>query len=153
MNLIPLCANHHLTDQHNPTQRIDPDKLRMFRRYKDPTILTPQFHALFRRARFLDATEGYEGPVELEVACLDLVAFVESLEMGAFYGRQLLDLLFGPGELEDLTAFQAKTHFHQNGPRSNYYVFARWDRLMEVRDEVYDLIVELLRFQNWKASE
>src|SRR6266852_5884563 len=47
MNLIPLCPNCHLTDQHNPTQPIDPAKLSLFRQYKDPMILTPQFHPLF----------------------------------------------------------------------------------------------------------
>lgn len=53
MNLIPLCPNCHLTDQHNPTQSIEPDRLRQFRQYKDPTILTPEFHVVFRRMRFL----------------------------------------------------------------------------------------------------
>jgi 5-methylcytosine-specific restriction endonuclease McrA len=45
MNLIPLRPNCHLIDQHNPTQRIEPERLMLFRKYKDPAILTPQFHA------------------------------------------------------------------------------------------------------------
>src|SRR5215831_14957625 len=52
-NLVPLCANHHITDQHNPTARVDPTKLRLFRKHKDPVILGPQFEPLFRRFRFV----------------------------------------------------------------------------------------------------
>jgi hypothetical protein len=52
MNLIPLCPNDHLIDVHNPTQPIEPGKLRLLRKYKDPTVLTPQFHPLFVRKNF-----------------------------------------------------------------------------------------------------
>jgi 5-methylcytosine-specific restriction endonuclease McrA len=33
MNLIPLCPNCHLIDQHNPTVPINARRLRLFRRY------------------------------------------------------------------------------------------------------------------------
>src|SRR5689334_6368420 len=49
LNLLPLCPNHHLSDQHNPTAKIDPGILALFRRHKDPTILTPEFDPFFRR--------------------------------------------------------------------------------------------------------
>ena len=42
-NLLPLCPNCHLRDQNNPTRKIDIPKLRIFRKYKDPAILKPQF--------------------------------------------------------------------------------------------------------------
>src|SRR5258708_3400137 len=54
LNLLPLCPNCHLTDQHNPTARRDPRLLRLFRVHKDPTILSPQFFPLFERLLFLD---------------------------------------------------------------------------------------------------
>lgn len=53
VNLLPICPNCHLTDQHNPTAPADPQKLALFRRYKDPTILSPQFEPLFSRASYL----------------------------------------------------------------------------------------------------
>jgi len=52
-NLLPLCPNHHLTDVHNPTKNMDPLKLGLFRQYKDPQILSPQFEPIFQRLRFL----------------------------------------------------------------------------------------------------
>ena len=53
LNLLPLCPNHHLTDVHNPTQKMDPLRLYLFRKYRDPQILSPQFEPLFKRLRFL----------------------------------------------------------------------------------------------------
>src|ERR1051326_3314497 len=55
LNIIPLCPNCHLIDQHNPSAQVDPGKLRMFRLHKDPAILKPQFHPLFLRLLFLDS--------------------------------------------------------------------------------------------------
>ncbi|MDQ3011542.1 MAG: HNH endonuclease, partial [Acidobacteriota bacterium] len=47
MNLVPLCPNCHLIDQHNPTRTLDPIKLSLFRKFKDPFILKSQFDPLF----------------------------------------------------------------------------------------------------------
>jgi hypothetical protein len=76
-NLLPICPNCHLTDQHNPTVPADPEKLALFRRYKDPAILAPQFEPLFARMKSLaritdsDHTEELEKRArELEVAAL-----------------------------------------------------------------------------------
>src|SRR5687768_10032767 len=52
-NIIPLCPNCHYIDMHNPTEPMDPRKMSLFRIHKDPTILTPQFHPLFKRIMFL----------------------------------------------------------------------------------------------------
>ena len=52
-NLLPLCPNCHLSDQHNPTRKIDIPKLQLFRRYKDPVILKPQFDPIYVRQIFL----------------------------------------------------------------------------------------------------
>jgi len=88
MNLIPLRPNCHLIDQHNPTVPIDPDKLRLFRRYKDPVILGAQFDPLFQRLRFLDKIEDDPAKAgEVERKGLELVAFVRVLQMGEFYSQ------------------------------------------------------------------
>ncbi len=53
LNLIPLCPNCHILDQHDPTAETDQRKLRLFRQYRDPTILSPQFQPLFNRLKFV----------------------------------------------------------------------------------------------------
>ena len=46
-NLLPLCPNCHLRDQHNPTRRHAVEKLQLFRKYKDPfSLLTRQSNLL-----------------------------------------------------------------------------------------------------------
>jgi hypothetical protein len=42
LNLLPLCPNCHLIDQHNPTGGMEIPKLLLFRRFKDPAILRCQ---------------------------------------------------------------------------------------------------------------
>jgi integrase len=96
LNIIPLCPNCHLTDQHNPTAPIHPGRLTLFRRYKDPVILSPQFEPLFQRLLFLDAISDQQTK-ELKQAAQELVDFVSSLEMGTFYGKRLDELLVKPG--------------------------------------------------------
>jgi hypothetical protein len=83
-NLLTLCPNCHLVDQHNPPASIDPAKPTLFRRYKDPIILSPQFHPLFRRFAYLlelDSTADYD---QLVAAGVELIAFINALKMGGF---------------------------------------------------------------------
>lgn len=83
-NLIPLCPSCHLIDQHNPTAPMDPAKLGLFRRYKDPKILHPGFEPLFRRLSFLDVVDN-NSPTDIIAARSDeLTAFVGALQMGEF---------------------------------------------------------------------
>ncbi len=96
LNLLPLCPNCHLIDQHNPTARLDPVKLSLFRTYKNPTILTPEFEPLFRRLRFLDRIEDTSEIKKLESQVGELCGFVRALEMGAFYGKQIEKLTEPP---------------------------------------------------------
>ena len=99
-NLLPLCPNHHLRDQHDPTSKIAPRKLALFRRYKDPAILSPQFEPLFRRLLFLDdvgrppskSAGALAAVYELEERANELSAFVRALGMGEFYGEQIATL-------------------------------------------------------------
>lgn len=91
MNLIPLCPNCHLTDQHDPTRHIEQGLLRLFRRYRDPMILLPQFYPVYRRARALTEPEDGKNPAN-EVA-YDLCNFIEELEMGAYYVKKIRALV------------------------------------------------------------
>lgn len=95
-NLLPLCPNCHLRDQHNPTRKIDIPKLQMFRKHKDPAILKPQFHPIYLRQLFLETVTQNEEPVdELERQAGELIEFIQSLEMGDFYGKRLKEQI-GP---------------------------------------------------------
>lgn len=147
LNLIPLCPNHHLIDLHNPTGMVAPGKIRLFRKYKDPTILTPQFHVLFVRMEFLDHVEDGHNIQALHRRADELAEFVANLEMGSFYSNQLGKLLKLPAlrvsgsgvpdPMQEAAIRQAREYREQ---------------LHAVRERVIDLIVELLRFQKWDHS-
>lgn len=147
-NLIPLCPNCHLRDQHNPTHQHEPEKLRLFRLHKDPAILKAQFHAVFLRQRFLQNLQDSEDDVEhIERDVEELIALVECLEMGRFYAKQI-DQLISPQRRPAIIAALA-----ENDPKY----------LQQVKDEnrlyrrtllinfpaVQALLIEQLRFQLW----
>src|SRR6185436_5887832 len=75
LNLVPLCPNCHLIDQHNPTAQVDTKKLRLFREFKDPTILKPQFDPLFRRYSFLEQIPETKPVRELQDSVSELIKF------------------------------------------------------------------------------
>jgi hypothetical protein len=148
-NLIPLCPNCHLTDQHNPTQPIDPKKLSLFRRYKDPTILTPQFHPLWLRLRFLDEIGEFE-VAETQKAALDLIAFVQVLEMGAYYFKPLTELLLMPQSpsiygLGGGDPFESTRLAQEQLDYETEYL----RQISSATGKVIDLVIEMLRFQKW----
>lgn len=157
MNLIPLCPNCHLTDQHNPTQTIDPGKLRLFRQYKDPTILTPQFHALYRRMGYLDdmliacQREDYpaDGGQELRDQAAELIELVECLEMGAFYSRRIERLV----AQADHRYRECEGSIVAIAPPPIDRRAELLEELVEIRGKVQALVVELLRFQPWNVNE
>ena len=146
-NLLPLCPNHHLTDQHNPTAPVDPAKLALFRQFKDPVILTPQFEPLFRRMRFLDDLNAISDVATIKAKIQELVAFVRVLEMGQFYADRIADVMKAEPFTEVL-AFGAPGadvgRRNQAIENLNYRV-----RLQDVRMKAIELVVELLRYQNW----
>ncbi len=147
-NLLPLCANHHITDQHNPTARIDPAKLKLFRRYKDPVILGPQFHPLFLRFAFLTSIKDDAGFDETFARIQDLIAFTEVLKMGDYYSQRFARLLRMPIEpLSDADIMYAK----------DQKLEARRLALIEfIRPKVATveaLIVELVRYQDWQKPD
>ena len=147
-NLLPLCPNCHLRDQHNPTRKIDIPKLQIFRQHKDPAILKPQFHPIYLRQLFLEAVLESEEPVgELERQAGELIEFVQSLEMGEFYGKRLTEQI-GPlrrgfimslGEGPDL-----RYESQKRGANRVYRL-----KLIANREAARYLLVELLRYQPW----
>ena len=139
---FPLCPNCHLTDQHNPTAQIHAGRLALFRRYKDPVILSPQFEPLFQRFLFLDVISDQQTN-EIKQRAEELVQFVSSLEMGTFYAKRLYELLVKPGRWM-VTSYDTQQEHEE-----------RWrkyrERLRKDRDKAQALIVELLRYQDWRV--
>jgi hypothetical protein len=136
LNLLPLCPNCHLQDTHDPTSPPDPDKLRLFRKYKDPLILDPRFHPLFRR--FTELRD--QNPDGLRSAASTLAEFVREFQMGGFYGREISQLA---------SAFEIYDADSEFAPM----VAADADTAARTKDEIELLIVELLRYQNWKLDK
>jgi hypothetical protein len=146
-NLIPLCPSCHLVDQHNPTQPIDPEKLRLFRRFKDPTILRPEFDPLFRRALFL--IQLVNAPFDVESvrhSVEELVAFVTALKMGEFYGKKLHTLLDKPPLIYMWTSDTPESEFHRQRVEEEQ---AFRQKLLANREASISLLIELLRYQGW----
>jgi hypothetical protein len=146
-NLIPLCPNCHLVDQHNPTRLIEPEKLKLFRKHKDPTILKPQFHPLLNRIRFLDSIDDDADARELASMATELADFVAALEMGSFYSKQIVELLERPNYFRMWTGEPGETETHraEDAQRAKEYR----EKLRRSRAQVYSLVIELLRFQKW----
>lgn len=93
-NILPLCPNCHLRDQHNPTRKIEIPKLKLFRKYKNPAILKPQFHPLYLRMNYLDGVEENDHNTDsLANSANELIEFIESWEMGSFYGKRIRELI------------------------------------------------------------
>ena len=134
-NLLPLCPNHHLQDTHSPTTPLDPGKLRLFRRCKDPFILDPRFHPIWTRLRFL--REGHRGPrtEDWNTCWIDLTRFIEAFEKGHYYSARLLNQMHA---MQDTIAAVA-------------------DVILGLQDEfattVEDLCVEMLRYQGWQRPK
>ncbi|MGD8780720.1 MAG: HNH endonuclease signature motif containing protein [Ignavibacteria bacterium] len=139
-NLIPLCPNCHLKDQHNPTDSIPYYKLKLFREYKDPTILCSKFHPLYARMVYLfDINEGSEDQGLID-RTEELIKFISFLNMGGFYKDEISKLIrsgvrnYSSGS-PTLTRMRYETEYRE--------------KLLNNRNRVFQLIVESLRYQNW----
>lgn len=149
-NLLPLCPNCHLLDQHNPTAQIDPRKLKLFRRYKDPLILSPQFEPLFRRMRFiLDALDRRFDYDQDSGMAYELVDFVSNLEMGAFYSGKLKKLICDFGAAVSMLDGDPEHHAQWLAIEEASYE----ECLDRGAAEAVDLLVELLRYQRWEVPQ
>jgi hypothetical protein len=153
-NLLPLCANHHLTDQHNPTRAHEPRKLAIFRQYKDPAILKPQFQPIYDRLKpfFRPACElKYE---EISEAAVDLIKFVGELHMGNYYAAKLTELIsaipFASPSVFNVLDDQSIRRMNEERKRSqDAYLLS----IENSQSEVIRLVVELLRYQEWSESQ
>lgn len=145
-NLLPLCPNCHLTDQHNPTAPANPRRLALFRWYKDPCILSSEFEPLFRRLSFLDAIADDVDVRELKSNADELVGFISALQMGQFYGKKMYDLLNSPYAGEIGFLYDPS----QDKERIPYMEQMYRQQFRDARGAAYDLAMELLRYQKWE---
>ena len=149
MNLLPLCPNCHLTDHHDPTAPVDSEKVALFRHYKDPTILKPQFGPLFTRLAVLKA-EGAASRVYRQAA--ELVSFVRALDMGDFYGGEI-EALLSPSPsnqwfLVRRRGSASEDELEKRRESGDAYI----RKVRASADRVRELIVELLRYQHWRSD-
>jgi hypothetical protein len=148
LNLLPLCPNCHLRDQHNPTRKIDIPKLQLFRKHKDPAILKAQFHPIYLRQRFLDAvSQGDESVSELESQANELIEFIQSLEMGSFYGKRMTDLVAPLRRAFVMSLDPGPDPRYERQLRSKNSDYR--NKLIENREAAQILLVEMLRYQSW----
>lgn len=130
--------------------RRDPRLLRLFRVHKDPTILVPQFVAIHNRMKFLYEPELKDFDT-LTSGIAELLRFIRELEMGTYYSRKCSSLLA-------LSTFCDMPWSSDQPPpptEGGDFEAAQTADAREVvarrREEVEGLIVELLRFQHWRA--
>jgi hypothetical protein len=142
-NLLPLCPNCHLGDQHDPTATPDREKLKLFRRYKSPAILDERFHPIWTRCAFL-ADPATQTTDELAAAANELELFVFQFEKGDFYARRVSDLLGPIGHFRIVTDDERAARAEAERDHAEYVA-----KLETGRDEALRLIVEMLRYQNW----
>ena len=145
LNLLPLCPNCHLRDQHDPTAPMDRDKLRLFRQHRDPMILHERFKPLWARCRFLLKSDSLSRE-DLSAAADELSQFVRALEMGEFYGTRLQGLLSEPPHARVWSSETPQSTFDQwkREETAEYRALVNRNRTEALR-----LVVELLRYQNW----
>jgi hypothetical protein len=147
-NLLPLCPNCHLRDQHNPTRKIEIPKLQLFRKYKDPGILRPQFHPIYLRQAFLQSVTQSEDSVrDLERKAEELIELVQSLEMGEFYGKRLSEQIGPLRRVQLMTLSEAPDPRYEQLRREANRDYRQ--KLIANREATEYLLVELLRYQAW----
>jgi hypothetical protein len=150
-NLLPLCPNCHLRDQHNPTKKLEIPKLKLFRKHKDPAMLKAQFHPLYVRQIFLEhVDEGDDSVRELEARAGELVEFVGALDMGGFYAKQIGKLISPPTRVIVRSLGGGHDPEYERQRRSANREYR--EKLRSNRDAVQTLLVELLRYQSWSDA-
>lgn len=151
MNLLPLCASCHQTDHHNASHRgHTPEVLRLLRRYRNTSVLEPEFRPLSDALDFLRNAEDADRD-SLTSGATRLRDLVESMEMGDYYGDQIWKLISPPPSVGVLNisgrpdpALEAREKKRREEWYENYRA-----QLVENRDEVERLVVEQVRYQPW----
>ena len=149
LNIIPLCPNCHLVDQHNASNAIPKPQLRFFRKHKHRLVLKPRFNSLLRRMAFLEAVPESADTGVLEKQSAEFIALVASLSMGTFYANEIKKLIKPPryarfGILGD-PAYEARIEAQLRSDAKEYR-----QQLRTAAPAVEDLVVELLDHQNWE---
>jgi hypothetical protein len=154
-NLIPLCPNHHLLDAHSPTEPIAPAKLRLFRQFRDPAIFLSQFHAVYCRMSFVlpGATDNNDVD-QVRKKADDLIAFISHLNMGEYYAEKIRALIgwVPPMNIEYRTAQDNLRHLKENIQKDTEYRNKYLEKVQTNAAASINLIIECLRFQEWKAK-
>jgi len=149
-NLIPLCPNCHLIDQHDATNAVPQGKLLFFRRHKHRNILKPQFNPIYRRLEFLYAIGDSDKVSILEVRSDELVGLVSTLAMGQYFGSAIAKLLKPPSSGMVLTigdpTSEARARVHRAARDQQYR-----QQLRDVAPAVETLVVEMLDYQTWES--
>ena len=155
-NLLPLCPNHHLIDAHNPTGKFNPLQLRLFRKHRDPAILLAQFQAVAERLRFLLEPPSPALPFHVQHAnAQDLLLFVKSMKMGNYYSERLRPILDArvrhiPSNATTQSTLEAANQMVQAMLQDEKLQTQYCDSLREQTERIVSLVVEQLRFQEWK---
>jgi hypothetical protein len=151
LNLIPLCPNCHSTI-HNSLTAIGIGRLQFFRRYKHPFILAPQFQPLFKRLQFLNEIRDDSDVDDLQSKAAELRSFVRTHERGDFYSNRIGGLLQYP-------EFNASFSIGMDGRVPQWYIDGKNNerpqyltKLKNAREHVFELIVEMLAYQNWQQT-
>lgn len=149
-NLIPLCPNFHRITQHSPYKRIEPSRLRLFRIFKEPKILLPQFKPIFTRMTFFENITKDSDAAILSKNANDLIEYVLSLEMGGYFSKKLSELikkrvpfLQSDGSPASLSLLRA-----QKKKDDDAYIVT----LTNAKDKVYGFLIEQLQSQQWNDS-
>jgi len=147
MNLIPLCPNCHLQDHHDPTKHIEQEKLKWFRKYKDPSILKPEFHPLYIRLLFFNSIEDETNITELQSNIEELSKFIEGLNMGKFYSTKIRKIAKKPAYVRVwvVDSESAQRNKMLNNVETKEYL----DKINKVKNDIFALVFEVLRYQDW----
>jgi len=150
LNLIPLCPNHHLTDQHDASNAIPQAKLRLFRRHKHRLILAPQFNSIFKRMTFLEDVKDDDDPYALEHKAVELADLVSHLPMGQFFSRQIGSAL--SFDREPWLVISGAPPDPKDAERTRREARAYIEKLRSSRRQIEEWIVELLDHQEWQIA-
>jgi hypothetical protein len=129
---------------------MDTGRVVLFRRFKDPAILSPQFEPLYCRLGFLDELNVETTELDLlENSASELIDFVSALHMGGFYSERLRELLGPVAHVTVVTSATTDAEIRQ-WRREHHLEYI--DRLAAGRDEALRLCTELLRYQEWTLA-
>lgn len=152
INLIPLCPNCHIRDQHDPTKAVDKGILALFRIHRDPSILTPQFYPLYIRLHFLESIAPQTEVEQLQSMIEELLDFIAELEMGSFYSKKIGTLLEKSKQARIIIIGdpESERHYAESIKRENKEFI---QKVINNKDLVVSLATELLRFQKWDSAK